>query len=54
MSAEPAEPPLTGPERAMLEGWLDYHRALLLDKCAGLDNEQRKRRPVACAGSTTT
>ena len=31
----------------MLEGWLDYHRALLLDKCAGLDNEQRKRRPVA-------
>ena len=31
----------------MLEGWLDYHRALLLAKCAGLDDEQRKRRPVA-------
>jgi hypothetical protein len=30
MSAEPVEPPLTGPERAMLDGWLDYHRALLL------------------------
>jgi uncharacterized damage-inducible protein DinB len=30
----------------MLEGWLDYHRALLLAKCAGLDDEQRKRRPV--------
>ena len=31
----------------MLECWLDYHRALLLAKCAGLDDEQRKRRPVA-------
>ena len=31
----------------MLEGWLDYHRAMLLAKCAGLDDEQRKRRPVA-------
>ena len=31
----------------MLEGWLDYHRALLLARCAGLDDEQRKRRPVA-------
>ena len=25
----------------MLEGWLDYHRATLLAKCAGLDDEQR-------------
>jgi uncharacterized damage-inducible protein DinB len=46
MSAEPVEPPLTGPERAMLEGWLEYHRATLLAKCDGLDDEQRKRRPV--------
>ena len=30
----------------MLEGWLDYHRALLLAKCAGLDDEQRKRRMI--------
>jgi uncharacterized damage-inducible protein DinB len=30
----------------MLEGWLDYHRGLLLAKCAGLDDEQRKHRPV--------
>ena len=30
----------------MLEGWLDYHRATLLAKCAGLNDEQRKRRPV--------
>jgi hypothetical protein len=34
MSAEPVEPPLIGPERAMLAGWLDYHRAILLAKCA--------------------
>ena len=31
----------------MLAGWLDYHRAALLVKCAGLDDEQRKRRPVS-------
>ena len=30
----------------MLEGWLDYHRTILLAKSAGLDDEQRKRRPV--------
>ncbi|RKS80483.1 putative damage-inducible protein DinB [Motilibacter peucedani] len=33
-------------ERAMLEGWLDYHRATLLGKCAGLTEEQLSRRPV--------
>jgi hypothetical protein len=30
----------------MLAGWLDYHRAILLAKCAGLDDEQRKRREL--------
>ena len=45
-STEPADPPLTGPERAMLAGWLEFHRATLLEKCAGLDDAQRKRRPV--------
>ena len=30
----------------MLEGWLDYHRATLLTKCAGLTAEQLKRRAV--------
>jgi len=44
---EPAEPPLAGPERAMLEGWLDYHRATVLLTCDGLTGEQRRRRPVA-------
>jgi len=43
---EPVDPPFTGPERAGLEGWLEYHRALLLLKCEGLDDEERKRRPV--------
>src|SRR5579859_5555277 len=38
--------PRPGPERAMLEGWLEYHRATLLLKCDGLDDEQRKPRPV--------
>jgi uncharacterized damage-inducible protein DinB len=34
-------------ERAMLEQWLEFHRITLLIKCEGLDDEQRKRRPVA-------
>jgi uncharacterized damage-inducible protein DinB len=35
---EPARtrPPITGPERAQLDAWLDYHRQTLLAKCAGL------------------
>jgi uncharacterized damage-inducible protein DinB len=31
-----AEPGPAAPERAALEGWLDYHRKTLLAKCAGL------------------
>jgi uncharacterized damage-inducible protein DinB len=34
-------------ERAMLEQWLEFHRVTLLIKCEGLDDEQRKRRPIA-------
>jgi uncharacterized damage-inducible protein DinB len=34
-------------ERAMLEAWLEFHRTTLLLKCEGLDDEQRKRRPIA-------
>ena len=33
-------------ERAMLEGWLEFHRTTLLIKCEGLDDAQRKARPV--------
>ena len=32
--------PFTGPERAMLQGWLDWHRQTLLTKCAGLTPAQ--------------
>jgi len=41
------EPGFTLGERDMLEGWLEFHRATLLFKCEGLDDERRKARPVA-------
>ncbi|MCL8015972.1 DinB family protein [Streptomyces sp. AS02] len=33
-------PLMTGPERPMLDSWLDFHRATLELKCAGLDDAQ--------------
>jgi uncharacterized damage-inducible protein DinB len=42
---EPAQDGLG--EREMLEGWLEFHRATLLIKCEGLDDQARKARPVA-------
>ena len=33
-------------DRDMLEAWLEFHRATLLLKCEGLDDAQRKARPV--------
>jgi uncharacterized damage-inducible protein DinB len=41
------EPPFILGERQMLERWLEFHRTTLLLKCEGLDDEERKRRPVA-------
>src|SRR3954467_11485566 len=41
-SAHRVDEPFTGPERAMLQGWLDWHRQTLLSKCAGLTAEQLK------------
>ncbi|WP_328461564.1 DinB family protein [Actinoplanes sp. NBC_00393] len=38
--------PMTGDERAMLQGWLDYHRQTLLGKCAGLTADQLKTASV--------
>jgi len=38
------DPPRIADERTMLDAWLDYHRTTLLMKCAGLDEEQLKRR----------
>jgi Protein of unknown function (DUF664) len=38
------EPGTVSDERTMLDAWLDYHRATLLRKCAGLTDEQLRRR----------
>ena len=38
--------PFTGPERGILEGFLDWHRATLLFKCAGLTGEQLALAPA--------
>jgi uncharacterized damage-inducible protein DinB len=39
-SVERAEPPYVADEPSRLDAWLDYHRATLLRKCAGLTGEQ--------------
>jgi hypothetical protein len=39
-------PPLAADERVMLLGWLEFHRATLLMKCAGLTGEQLATRSV--------
>jgi uncharacterized damage-inducible protein DinB len=41
-----SEPTFVLPERQMLEGWLEFHRTTLLLKCEGLDDAQRKARPL--------
>ena len=41
------EPAFLLPERAMLEGWLEFHRLTLLVKCEGLNAQQLKERPIA-------
>ncbi len=40
------EPSFDLGERAMLEAWLEFHRTTLLLKCEGLDDADRKARPV--------
>jgi hypothetical protein len=52
-----AEPARTAPQRdadegTMLREWLDYHRATLRWKCAGLDDEQLRRE--SCPPSNLT
>ena len=42
-----SEAPTTSGERRALESWLDYHRATLLHKCAGLDGGQLVTRAAA-------
>jgi hypothetical protein len=39
-----AAPPFVADERAMLAAWLDYHRAILESKCAGVRPEGLRER----------
>jgi uncharacterized damage-inducible protein DinB len=43
---EPVDGPLTGSDRPMLEAYLDWQRATLLNICAGLTGEQLATRPL--------
>ncbi|MGC4808273.1 DinB family protein [Micromonospora sp. DT233] len=43
MTTVRADPPLIGDERAMLRGFLDFHRATLAVKCDGLTDEELRR-----------
>ena len=47
---ERPEGPLTGPERPMLQAFLDWQRATLLHKCAGLTGEELARQTVPPSG----
>lgn len=46
------DPPEVAGERAALEGWLGFHRATLLHKCAGLTGDQLAERAVAPSSLT--
>ncbi|MFC9125259.1 DinB family protein [Streptomyces sp. NPDC057099] len=46
MTIERTEPATDAAERAMLEGWLDYHRNTLAWKCEGLSDEQLRKASV--------
>jgi uncharacterized damage-inducible protein DinB len=43
-AVERVDAPTVAGEREMLDGWLDWHRATLLQKCAGLTSDQLKQR----------
>ena len=42
----PVDGPMTGDDRPILEGYLNYQRSTLLNICAGLTGEQLARRPI--------
>ena len=42
----PVDGPMTGDDRPILEGYLNYQRSTLLNICAGLTGEQLARRPL--------
>ncbi|WP_066899338.1 DinB family protein [Mycolicibacterium houstonense] len=45
-STERPRPPLNAGERTTLEGWLEFYRATLAQKCEGLDDERLRSAPV--------
>ncbi|RBL83674.1 Mini-circle protein, partial [Streptomyces cavourensis] len=45
-------PPLVADERTTLESWLDFYRATLAQKCAGLPEERLREASVAPSGMT--
>ena len=47
---ERSEPPTIADERSSLEAWVDYHRATLLRKCAGLTGSDLTARPLPPSG----
>ncbi|SFT94110.1 Protein of unknown function [Actinopolyspora lacussalsi subsp. righensis] len=53
-STERPTPPLDADERAVLEGWLDFHRATLARKCEGLDDTQAATATVPPSELTLT
>jgi uncharacterized damage-inducible protein DinB len=42
----PVDGPMTGDDRPILEGYLNWQRVTLLNICAGLTREQLARRPI--------
>jgi hypothetical protein len=46
------QPPESGDERRLLEGMLEFHRATLLWKCAGLTDEQLRTKAVPTSDLT--
>ncbi len=42
----PVDGPMTGDDRPILEGYLNYQRSTLLNICAGLTGDQLGRRPI--------
>ena len=51
-TTERVDPPDSGPEKEMLEAYLEYHRNTLLWKCEGLSDEQLRTRSVPTSNLT--
>ena len=49
-TVERVDPPYEGDERALLVAWLEYHRATLAMKCAGLTDDQLRTRSIPPSG----